>query len=146
MGTHPIFESDFDCLTDKIRELMATIPTIDEQTAESVDLIRAQQDSNILLIDCRSKHEFTEGVIKSKNWINLPHYEVRKTFRLPDREFKTKFGISKPETNTEIIIYCREGRRAQDAVMSFLELGYRNSKNYFGGVNRWVREKRPVTK
>jgi len=52
---------------------------------------------------------------------------VRKTFRLPDKEFKTKFGISKPETNTEIIVYCREGRRAQDAVMSFVELGYRNN-------------------
>ena len=28
--------------------------------------------------------------------------------------------------NTEIICYCREGRRAQDAVMSFIELGYRH--------------------
>ena len=28
--------------------------------------------------------------------------------------------------NTEIICYCREGRRAQDAVMSFIELGYRD--------------------
>jgi len=125
---------------------MATIPTIEDQTAESEDVLRAQQDPKVLLIDCRSKNEFTEGVIKSKNWINLPHYEIRKYFRMEEKEFKNKVGILKPKTETEIIVYCREGRRAQDAVMSFIELGYRNSKNYFGGVNRWVRERRPVTK
>ena len=38
---------------------------------------------------------------------------------------KTKFGCQKPSKESEIIVYCREGRRAQDAVMSLLELGYR---------------------
>ena len=87
---------------------------------------RAQKDPKILLVDCRPKQEFNEGVIRSDNWLNLGHYEVRKFFLLPDNEFKTKLGLSKPDTNTEIICYCREGRRAQDAVMSFIELGYRN--------------------
>merc|ERR1719204_1059100 len=102
---------------------MATIPTIDDQTAESSDVLRAQKDPKILLVDCRPKQEFNEGVIRSDNWLNLGHYEVRKFFLLPDNEFKTKLGLSKPDTNTEIICYCREGRRAQDAVMSFIELG-----------------------
>lgn len=79
--------------------------------------------------------------------------------------------MEKPTVEDEIICYCREGRRAQDATMSFLELGFRNvfnrsppyykltknskflwfdmyyernTKNYFGGVNSWIKEKRPV--
>merc|ERR1712212_466037 len=63
----------------------------------------------------------------------MAHYEVRKNFRLSDRDFRSKFGREKPPCDTEIIVYCREGRRAQDAVMAFIELGYRNAKNYFGG-------------
>ena len=43
--------------------------------------------------------------------------------------------MEKPTVEDEIICYCREGRRAQDATMSFLELGfrkvfYRNSMPY----------------
>ena len=33
--------------------------------------------------------------------------------------------MEKPRIEDEIICYCREGRRAQDATMSFLELGFR---------------------
>ena len=107
---------------------------------------RALNDSKILVIDVRLKQEFNEGIIQTKNWINIPHYEIRKNFRSPDEEFKKRFGISKPPTEASIILYCRDGRRAQDGVLSLFELGYRNVQNYFGGVNRWISEKRKTTR
>ena len=55
----------------------------------------------------------------------MAHFEVRKNMKLSDIDFKGKFGIEKPGVETEIIVYCREGRRAQDATMAFIELGYR---------------------
>ena len=98
-----------------------------QHTIEQLSMyFRAQRDKNVLLLDCRPKQEFNEGVIKSDNWLNMAHFEVRKNFKLSDKDFKGKFGRDKPSTDTEIIIYCREGRRAQDATMAFIELGYRN--------------------
>ena len=87
--------------------------------------LRAQQDKSVLLLDCRPKQEFNEGVIKSPSWLNMAHFEVRKNMKLSEMDFKGKFGIEKPGVETEIIVYCREGRRAQDATMAFIELGYR---------------------
>ena len=99
---------------------------VQKELKKSIILFRAQRDKRILLLDCRPRQEFNEGVIKSDNWLNMAHFEVRKNFRLPDADFKGKFGIEKPGADTEIIVYCREGRRAQDATMAFIELGYRN--------------------
>ena len=99
-----------------------------------------------MVIDCRLKQEFNEGIIQTKSWINIPHYEIRKNFRLEDSEFTKRFGRTKPAIDSAIILYCRDGRRAQDGVLSLFELGYRNVKNYFGGLNRWIVEKRKITK
>ena len=52
------------------------------------NIFRAINDPKILLVDCRSRNEFSEGVIKSENWMNVPHFEVRKYFRSEDAEFK----------------------------------------------------------
>merc|ERR1712110_515093 len=120
---------------------MMNIPTIEEQTAESSDLVEAQQDQNILVIDVRLKQEFNEGIIQTKSWLNIPHYELRKNFRLAEPDFLKRFGRQKPQPDDNIILYCRDGRRAQDGVMSLFELGYGNVKNYFGGLNKWILEK-----
>ena len=46
-------------------------------------------------------------IILSDNWLNLPHYEIRKSFRMDEKEFKQKFGKQKPGKETEIIVYCQ---------------------------------------
>ena len=58
--------------------------------------LRAQQDKSVLLLDCRPKQEFNEGVIKSPLWLNMAHFEVRKNMKLSEMDFKGKFGIEKP--------------------------------------------------
>ena len=84
-------------------------------------------------------------MIRSTNWVNIPHYEIRKWIKSTSdkvrllkiskfsftilQEFEEEFEMEKPSVEDEIICYCREGRRAQDATMSFLELGFRNVYN-----------------
>lgn len=42
--------------------------------------------------------------------------------------------MKKPEKEDLIILYCKQGRRAQDGVNSLNEIGFRQAKNYFGGI------------
>jgi len=57
------------------------------------------------VIDVRLKQEFNEGIIQTKSWLNIPHYELRKNFRLNDQDFQKRFGKQKPQTDTTIILY-----------------------------------------
>jgi len=43
MGTHPIFESDFDCLTDMETVTINRLPCRIEETNESVDMARFEK-------------------------------------------------------------------------------------------------------
>jgi len=45
-----------------------------------------------------------------------------------------------PIKTEKIVLYCKQGRRAQDGVNALNELGYKNAKNYFGGIDRWAKE------
>ena len=58
---------------------------------------RAQKDPKILLVDCRPKQEFNEGVIRSDNWLNLGHYEVRKFFATQSNNERLKKSLYKTE-------------------------------------------------
>ena len=42
--------------------------------------------------------------------------------------------MKKPDKEDLIILYCKQGRRAQDGVNSLNEIGFRQAKNYFGGI------------
>ena len=45
--------------------------------------------------------------------------------------------MKKPEKEDLIILYCKQGRRAQDGVNSLNEIGFRQAKNYFGGIGKY---------
>ena len=38
-----------------------------------------------------------------------------------------------------IVVYCKQGRRAQDGLNALHELGFHGTKNYFGGIDRWIK-------
>ena len=44
-----------------------------------------------MVIDVRLKQEFNEGIIDAKNWLNIPHYEIRKFFKLSEEDFQKHF-------------------------------------------------------
>ena len=76
-----------------------------------------------VLLDVRTPEEFAEGYIEGA--ILIPHTEIaaRATTELPEKDMM-------------ILVYCRSGRRSEEAARSLLELGY--TKVYdFGGIIDW---------
>ena len=79
-----------------------------------------------IILDAREQSEFDEGHIPEA--ILIPYTEIGK---------KTEQMI--PDKNTQILVYCRSGRRSKLASESLSKLGYTNVKE-FGGIIDWSYE------
>lgn len=63
---------------------------------------------------------------------------LEETLKLPDDEFKTRFGRDKPATDTEIIFTCKLGGRATKASEVAQTLGFENAKFFQGSWVEWA--------
>jgi len=148
MGTHPIFESDFDCLT----EMTSRIP----QHQHVADLTKSQtrvriESGGAILIDVRRFDEVDAGVIKSDKWIHIPLNELEEALELDDEDFAAHFDAQKPSVNDELVFYCMKGVRSRNAALYFQQnkliklnvklfnsiKGFTNVSNYGGGWWEW---------
>ena len=85
-----------------------------------------EEEKDFLLVDVRTKEEFEEGHIPGA--INLPVEEI---------------GDSQPQLlpnkDQVLLLYCRSGRRSQEAANKLAGMGY--TKVYeFGGIMDWTGE------
>ena len=103
-----------------------------QEMAEYVKLkpeeAKARIDSGdaIVIVDVRTPEEYGESHIG--NAINIPVEDI---------------GAEKPEalpdTDAEIMVYCRSGVRSKQAADKLLGLGYKNIKD-IGGIKDWPYE------
>ena len=89
---------------------------------EAVNIM--QTETNYLIVDVRTKEEYDKKHIK--NAILVPIADIRegKLDLLPDKE-------------QILLIYCRTGRRAEDAASLLASRGYTNVYE-FGGIVNWT--------
>ena len=80
-------------------------------------------DSDIILLDVRTEQEFSE--------IRIPGAVL-----LPDTMVRGQASIMLPDKNTVILIYCRSGRRSENAAIELIDVGYKNVYD-FGGIIDW---------
>jgi phage shock protein E len=73
-------------------------------------------DNNTILIDVRAKDEFKSGHLEKA--INIPYTEIEEQIK----------SITK-DTDKNIVIYCRSGRRSGIAQKTLLKMGYENVIN-----------------
>ena len=73
-------------------------------------------DNNTVLIDVRTKDEFISGHLEKA--INIPYTDIEEQIR-----FVTK------DTDQNIVVYCRSGRRSGIAQKTLLKMGYKNAVN-----------------
>ena len=73
-------------------------------------------DNNTVLIDVRTKEEFNSGHLEKA--INIPYTEIEEQIKL----------ITK-DTNKNIVVYCRSGRRSGIAQKTLVQMGYKNVVN-----------------
>ncbi|KOX70303.1 Heat shock protein 67B2 [Melipona quadrifasciata] len=101
------------------------------------DVLKAQNDSSILIIDVREKEEIDETG-KLPGSIHVPMGDVTNTLlNLSEKDFKEKFNKEKPSKNTKIILSCRSGKRSGMVQEEIQKLGYKNAYNYVGGWLDW---------
>ena len=58
---------------------------------------------------------------------------------IPDNEIKNRAENELPEKNKIILVYCRSGRRSENAARILVSLGYNNVYD-FGGIMDWPYE------
>lgn len=75
-----------------------------------------------LLLDVRSKQEYSEGHIKGA--INIPEHEIEK-------EVEKIF----PNKTQMILIYCRSGNRSRSAYIKMKKKGYSQIYSLYGGLD-----------
>lgn len=85
------------------------------------DIAWQKINANATLIDVRTAEEFAAGHIKGA--INIPFDTI-----VPQL---AKLNLSK---DTEVVLYCRSGRRSSIAQASLIEQGYNNTYDA-GGLN-----------
>ena len=86
------------------------------------DLLTKIKEGGIL-IDVRNKQEFLEGHLEGA--ILIPYYEIRK-----------KIVSIIPNKDQTIILYCQNGGRSLKAYEILNKIGYANTYNLNGGLER----------
>jgi len=101
---------------------------------EAYILIQENKDNpNFLILDVRTPEEFLGEYIE--NAVNLDYYSD--TFRS---------DLDKLDKNKTFLIYCRSGRRSENALNIMKELDFREVYNMLGGIIKWKSEGLPTTK
>ncbi len=88
-----------------------------EEAKEMID------NEDVIVVDVRTEEEFEETRIEGA--LLIPDYEIQELAaeKLPDKD-------------ATILIYCRTGRRSENASRALLEMGYTNVYD-FGGIVDW---------
>ncbi|XP_063001900.1 thiosulfate:glutathione sulfurtransferase [Elgaria multicarinata webbii] len=88
------------------------------------------------IFDVRSPGEVANGRIA--NAVHIPVAEVEQAFRMDPEAFKMKYGVAKPQTGEEnLVFYCQLGLRGARATEKAISLGYAKARNYAGGYKEW---------
>lgn len=92
----------------------------------NVQELKAKMDrkENFILIDCREQDEWDAGRLPQAIFIPLSQFDELHAQHLPD-------------TDAEIIIQCRSGKRSLNACMILQGEGYTNLTNLTGGILAW---------
>jgi len=67
----------------------------------------------VYLIDVREPEEVAQGAIPSA--VSIPLSGFSQSIVLSETEFKEKHGFNKPQKDSQVIFYCRSGKRSASA-------------------------------
>merc|ERR1712130_4523 len=143
MGTHPIFESDFDCLTEMLRAVsrVARGPVCGFRflgTVTKDELIAHAKDPAVVVVDVRDHNEVAGGTIPAANWAHFPLGEFGEMAALNEKNFELLYDMKKPTKDQKVIFYCMKGVRSKTAGKLWeSQTGATNVFHYAGGWYGW---------
>lgn len=120
---------------NNIAQLETQIQIIENITPEEayISIQENKDNPNFVILDVRTPEEFLGEYIENAD--NLDYYSD--TFRN---------DLDKLDKNKTYIIYCRSGRRSENAINIMKELDFREVYNMLGGIIKWKSERLPTTK
>ena len=93
----------------------------------------AWADRSLLVLDVRTPEEFAAGHLPGA--INIPHTELA-----------ARVAELAGARDRDIVVYCRTGKRAGEALGVLEQSGFKRLLHLEGDYTRWSEEKRPVVK
>ncbi|EJD55509.1 endoplasmic reticulum protein [Auricularia subglabra TFB-10046 SS5] len=103
---------------------------------DRIKKLTEQPSPNVYLIDVREPDEVAQGAIPSA--VSIPLSGFVDSIRLSEKEFLEKHGFNKPKRDSEVIFYCRSGKRSASASDIARRNGYTNVLNYEGSWLDWT--------
>jgi rhodanese-related sulfurtransferase len=93
--------------------------------------LKAKKESSesFTLLDVREAHEY---------YIS----DLNGTTRIPLEELKNR--MNELDKEDEIVVFCRSGNSAGDAVKLLTENEFKNVRNLKGGINEWAKKIDPT--
>ncbi|GIL23942.1 MAG: MBL fold hydrolase [Bacteroidota bacterium] len=104
-------------------------------TLEKVNMISLDEFKNIIktnhtqIVDLRGSSEYKSGHIKGTDHVFIGTLET---------------NLDKIKKDQQVIIHCQGGDRASIGYSLLAKHGFKNIKNYSGGINEWVNTGNPV--
>jgi len=94
-----------------------------EYTKISPEQAKEMMEEEVIILDVRTEEEFAE--VRIEGALLIPDYAIGELAeeKLPDKQ-------------ATILVYCRTGRRSEDASRELLEMGYESVYD-FGGIMDW---------
>lgn len=90
-----------------------------------------RRDTTVIVIDVRTPEEYNQGHLRKSRLIDFYNAEFHaKLQTLPN--------------NKTIVLYCRSGRRSEDAMKFLTSIGYSRVYHLHGGILAWKKERLPV--
>ncbi|EDM23008.1 rhodanese-like domain-containing protein [Caminibacter mediatlanticus] len=121
------FYNRCDYIIENLKEYLAEVKSkIKEVEVDDIDL------ENVVLIDVREEDEFASGIIPANTIFTIPRGKL---------EFSLQTIL--PYIDKEIVCYCLKGARGALATKTLNDLGI-NAKNLKGGIESWVKAKKPI--
>jgi rhodanese-related sulfurtransferase len=108
--------------------IASDIPEISQQ--ELLNVLN-EPNNNIVLLDVRTEAEYNAGHLAGA--INISHDTIKENLALL-AQYK----------ESDVVVYCRSGRRAVVAIDVLTKNGFSNLQHLTGDMNGWLEAKLPV--
>ena len=117
---------------------------MDEKNIVDSDYVKAQiGNSKVTLLDVRTPEEFKEGHIQGS--VNVDWHDATNMFGNIKKDDELKELFKDVDPDKEIIVYCRSGARAEDAIPVLEKvIGCKKIKLYKDSMLDWDEKKLPV--
>jgi phage shock protein E len=108
-------------------------PAVENIKPDKFDALRKSDTNKVVVLDVRTKKEYSEGRIPGSVLID---------FNSPDFEKQ----VAKLDKSKTYLVHCAHGGRGSRACKKMDELGFKQLYNLEGGITEWEKAGKPVEK